>query len=112
MPPPQRIDLDLGEIEPRWWVKVVEFLQQNWALPIPNAEGGVTVLFAGDTGRVFDRLSFSTEMEMVNALTRNGFEDFYATASLQAFLRPPAFPLTEGSPPNGPIYSSGRFWRS
>ena len=44
-----------------YWFKIVEFLQQNWAL-IDDAPGGrgCTVFFFGDTSGVFDRLSFSS----------------------------------------------------
>ena len=97
--------------KPRWWVKIVEFLQQNWALPVLTQEG-VVLLFVDDNSNVFDRLDFEDEAEMIDALRRNGFEEFAQTPRLQEFLRAPELPLSTRRHPNGPIYSSGRFWRS
>lgn len=97
--------------EPNWWVKVVEFLQQNWALPVP-IEGGFALLFVDDNAQAFDRLDFEDEREMFEALRRNGFEEFSKTPQLQEFLRAPEIPLSTRRHPNGLIYSSGRFWRS
>lgn len=97
--------------EPIWWVKVVEFLQQNWALPVP-IEGGFALLFVDDNARAFDRLDFKDEREMFEALRRNEFEEFAKTPRLQEFLRAPELPLSTRKHPNGRIYSSGRFWRS
>lgn len=94
-----------------WWVKVVEFLQQNWALPVP-IERGYALLFIGDDARVFDRLDFADESSMLEALQRNGFEEFAKTPELQEFLCPPGPPISTRRHPNGLIYSSGRFWRS
>ena len=92
-----------------FWVKVVEMLQQNWALIEEKPEGGVCMYFIGDTGGVFDELSFSSADEAVAALRRNGFKYFAGDESLQSFLRPPEPPYHRKSHPNGPIYSSGRF---
>lgn len=103
--------VDIGDGELRWWVKVVGMLQQNWALPISD-DSSTTVLFVDDAGGVFDRLSFADEPSMVDALRLNGFEDFSSSERLQEFLHPPALPLSERAHPNGPIYSSGRFWRT
>lgn len=110
---PQATDTtsSLQRAGPCWWVKVVGMLQQNWALPICE-DSLTTVLFADDAGRVFDRLSFADEPSMFEALTLNGFEAFGASERLQKFLHPPSLPLSEGAHPNGPIYSSGRFWRT
>ena len=41
-----------------FWVKVVEMLQQNWALIEPEAAESVRVYFINDTGGVFDELVF------------------------------------------------------
>jgi hypothetical protein len=80
---------DIGETTPRWWVKIVGMLQHNWALPIP-CDAGWTVIFVDDASGMFDRLEFANQAEMVEALERNGFEDFAATPRLQTFLHPPA----------------------
>lgn len=94
-----------------YWVKIVEFLQQNWALIAPGSNAGVTVYFLHDLSGVFDRLSFSNQKEAETALARNGFERFAGNPSLRTFLIPPAPPFREDEHPNGPIYSSGEFWQ-
>jgi hypothetical protein len=101
----------ISNSEPSWWVKVVEFLQQNWALPV-SIEGGFALLFVEDNARVFDRIDFQDERKMFEALRRNEFEEFAKTPRFQKFLRAPEFPLSTRKHPNGRIYSSGRFWRS
>jgi hypothetical protein len=92
------------------WVKVVEMLQQNWASIEPE-EDGVRVYFINDTSQVFDRMPFESAADAEAALARNGFRRFRDALDLQRFLRALAPPFREGSHPNGPIYSSGRFWR-
>ena len=94
-----------------YWVKIVEFLQQNWALIAPGSNAGVTVFFLHDLSGVFDRLSFSSQEEAEAALARNGFERFAENPSLRTFLMPPSPPFHEDEHPNGPIYSSGEFWQ-
>jgi hypothetical protein len=102
----------VGE-KPEWWVKIVEFLNQNWALPV-HENSQVTLLLVGDTsgtnGGVFDRLTFDDIEAARRALRRNGFKVFSADPGLAEFLAPPELPLREGRHPNGPIYSSGQFW--
>jgi hypothetical protein len=93
------------------WVKVVEMLQQNWAALEPDSSGRCQVWFISDTGGAFDEMTFVTEAEAAAGLTRNGFRRFADAPDLQAFLRPPKPPFHPGQHPNGPIYSSGRFWR-
>lgn len=93
------------------WVKVVGMLQQNWAAIEPTDAAGVRVCFITDTGGVFDEMTFFSDTEAVAGLTRNGFRRLADAPDLQSFLRPPDPPFRPGSHPNGPIYSSGRFWR-
>jgi hypothetical protein len=95
-----------------FWVKVVEMLQQNWALIDIKADGSVRVFFISDTGGVFDEMAFPSADAAERALERNGFRRFAGSANLQSFLRPPSAPFHRVAHPNGPIYSSGRFWRS
>ncbi|MBB5349964.1 hypothetical protein HNR46_000185 [Haloferula luteola] len=100
------------EIQSRdYWFKVIEMLQQNWALFDPEPEG-VVVYFFGDTGGVFDQLRFPSPEEATLALQRNGFRRYADDASASAFLRCPEPPFVRRDHPNGPIYSSGRFWRN
>ena len=95
-----------------FWVKVVEMLQQNWALIDDETEGAVRVFFVNDASGVFDERVFSAKRLALQALSRNGFTRFADSADLQSFLRPPPAPYHRTVHPNGPIYSSGRFWRS
>jgi hypothetical protein len=71
-----------------FWVKVVEMLQQNWALVEEKRDGGVCVYFIGDTSGVFDELSFPSADEAIAALRRNGFKLFAGDESLKSFLHP------------------------
>lgn len=99
------------EIQSRdYWFKIVEFLQQNWAL-IDETTEGCTVFFFGDTSGVFDKLAFSTVAEAETALRRNGFARFSEDKKAHGFIAMPQQPFHERPHPNGPIYSSGRFWR-
>lgn len=95
-----------------YWFKVVEMLQQNWALidKLPDSIG-CTVYFIHDASGVFDQMQFNSEEEAHQALTRNGFARFAEDLSAHKFIAPPLPPFTEANHPNGPIYSSGRFWR-
>lgn len=94
-----------------FWFKIVGFLQQNWAL-IDGEDDPVTVWFLSDTGGIFDRLAFTTGSEAEGALMRNGFRRFADDKRAQTFLSPPHEPFNRSAHPNGPIYSSGHFWKS
>ena len=87
-------------------------LQQNWALIEPVKVPGVRVHFITDTSGVFDVLDFASEDDAQDGLIRNGFQRLAEDARLQSFLRSPTPPFHQSDHPNGPIYSSGRFWRS
>lgn len=96
----------------KYWFKIVEFLQQNWALIDEDALGaGCTVFFFGDTSGVFDRLLFPSVAEAEVALLRNGFKLYDTDPKAQAFIGKPEPPFWESRHPNGAIYSSGRYWR-
>ena len=94
-----------------YWFKIVDFLQHNWALVDPTSDG-CTVHFVGDTSGVFDRLSFPSIAEAEIALALNGFARYVDNERAQGFIAVPQPPFHEQPHPNGPIYSSGRFWRS
>jgi hypothetical protein len=102
----QKIEIDVCD----FWVKIVEFLQQNWAL-IEPADDGCMVYFITDTSGVFDRMPFTSMAEAEAALRRNGFRPFAEDLNSVEFLRQPEPPFKESVHPNGPIYSSGRFWK-
>lgn len=94
-----------------YWFKIIEMLQHNWALIDPKGDGGVTVYFVGDTSGVFDQMGYADEATAADALTRNGFRRLAADAHAQSFIHPPQPPFRLQPHPNGPIYSSGRFWK-
>ena len=94
----------------KYWYKVVDMLQQNWAL-VEGPEGGkVTAYFITDTSGVFDMMSFPTLESAHSGLRRNGFQRLDEDASAQSFLTPPPPPFRLTKHPNGAIYSSGEFW--
>ena len=95
-----------------FWVKVIEMLQQNWAVMESDPTTGIRVYFITDTDGVFDDIAFPSTLQASDALRRNGFRRFADARDLQAFLHQPSGPFYRLSHPNGPIYSSGRFWRS
>ena len=95
-----------------YWFKVVDLLQQNWALVDNDASrGSCTVFFFGDTSGVFDRLTFASSAEADVALRRNGFNRYDEDIEVHGLFGKPKPPFHERSHPNGPIYSSGRFWK-
>jgi len=91
------------------WFKIVEFLQQNWAVVIER-EDDVLVVFYGDTCGVFDEMPFATRDKAEQALRRNGFSKFLEDKRAQEFIGLPSGEFAERPHPNGRIYSSGRFW--
>ena len=94
-----------------YWFKVVEMLQQNWALIDPLTDGSCKVFFVGDTSGVFDEMGFISVDDAVSSLKRNGFSRYADDSKAQEFIRPPEPPFCRRAHPKGPIYSSGRFWR-
>lgn len=94
-----------------YWVKIVEFLQQNWAL-IDPFESGVKVFFFHDLSGVFDEMIFPSIKEAEKGLLRNGFSRFSDNKEFSKFLAIPKPPFYRTKHPNGLIYSSGRFWIS
>lgn len=94
-----------------YWFKLIEMLQQNWALVDESADG-VTVYFVSDTSGVFDELKFKSAAEAEVALRRNGFQRYAEDAEAASFLRCPEAPFARCPHASGPIYSSGRFWKS
>jgi hypothetical protein len=94
-----------------FWFKVVDMLQQNWALVDADERGRATVYFVHDGSGVFDRITLKSVHDAEDALTRNGFRRFAADAKAREFLSPPTPPFVESRHPSGPIYSSGRYWK-
>src|SRR5262245_53140920 len=90
-----------------YWFKIVEFLQQNWAL-IDQTASGALIGVVGDTSRVVDQIETNSVADAEGALRRTGFRRF-ADEDVSSFLSPPQPPFSPQPHPNGPIYSSGRF---
>jgi hypothetical protein len=87
-------------------------LQHNWALIEPNTElGGCVAFFIHDGSGVFDQIRFPSIEEATRALRRNNFKRYSEEKETERFISPPKPPFSETQHPNGPIYSSGRFWR-
>ena len=91
------------------WFKIVEFLQQNWAVVIQR-DDDVLAVFYGDTCGVFDEIAYPTREEAEQAPQRNGFSKFLKDDRAQEFIGLPRGEFKEQAHPNGRIYSSGRFW--
>ena len=92
-----------------YWFKVVDFLQQNWAL-IDEVEDGVIVWFFSDTSGVFDEMTFHSLGDAADALAGNRFQRYADQPEPGEFIRVPMPPFYRSEHPNGRIYSSGRFW--
>lgn len=101
--------LKLGPDAAQWWVKIVGMLQQNWAIPLPTGSGA-RVLFVSDASGIFDHIDYGNQAEAGDALAWNGFNEYDGSPKLMEFFLPPRFPLNADPHPNGPIYSSGRYW--
>ncbi|WP_213189002.1 hypothetical protein [Cloacibacterium caeni] len=91
-----------------FWVKIVDFLQQNWAL-IEMIDDKVIVYFIQDASMVFDKIEFKTIEDAEKGLLKNGFKLYLDNnENFQDFIVPPKKPYGE-SP--RPIYSSGQYWK-
>jgi hypothetical protein len=91
-----------------FWVKIVDFLQQNWAL-IEVMENKIIVFFIQDASIIFDKIEFKTIEDAENGLLKNGFKLYLdENENYQDFIIPPKKPYVE-SP--RPIYSAGQYWK-
>jgi hypothetical protein len=95
-----------------FWFKIVDFLQQNWALiEKPDESETCKIYFVHDESGVFDQIEYPNIEEAERALRRNGFELYDKDPDAQRFIFPPKPPYYRDKHPNGNIYSSGRFWQ-
>lgn len=102
---------DIIPIQSRgYWFKIVDFLQQNWAL-VDAVDEGCVIWFFSDTSGVFDELRFPSANDAEAALRRNGFTLFEEDPTASAMLHRPEPPFVRRPHSNGLIYSSGRFWK-
>jgi hypothetical protein len=93
-----------------YWFKIVDFLQQNWAL-VDTTAAGATIWFLSVSSGVFDQIEYQSDRDAELALLRNGFRQFAYDVDASKMMTPPVAPFQVQSHPNGPIYSSGRFWK-
>ena len=93
-----------------FWVKLLENMQQNWAL-IELSETGTKIYFINDLGGVFDDIPCQSVDDAIVKLKRNGFFRYTDEPNLPLTHVPPSRPFHIGKHPNGKIYSSGRYWR-
>jgi len=94
-----------------FWVKIIEMLQQNWALIENNVDQTVTVYFITDTSKIFDQMNFSSKKEAKKGLRRNGFIRYDEDPSFKRFIKTPEPPFVPYRDDTRNIYSSGKFWR-
>ena len=93
-----------------YWFKIVEMLQQNWALIDIDPSGSCRVYFVHDGSGVFDEMHFISEQEAQIQLKQNGFRRYDEDNKAQELIGAPKPPFYKDSHPNGPIYSSSRYW--
>jgi hypothetical protein len=93
-----------------YWIKIVDFLQQNWALIEYNENNRkVSVFFVQDDSKVFDKIDFNDVREAEIALRRNGFKLYQdMNDDFKGHVPPPLKPYNIIS---RPIYSSGEYWK-
>jgi len=94
-----------------FWFKPLENHQVNWCLVDDDLVASRSVAyFFHECSGVFDRLAFVTRAQAERALRYNGFERLSERTDLDPNAVPEP-PYQEDEHRNGPIYSSGRFWR-
>jgi len=94
----------------RYWFKVVDFLQQNWAV-VTHDDLGAKIMFFSDDPGIFDEMNFKSVSEAEQALMRNGFGLFDENPDAHAFIAKPSGEFHERGHPSGRIYSNGAYWR-
>lgn len=93
-----------------FWFKIVSMCQQNWALVKQLKSDVFTVYFIQDASGVFDKIDFCSLLDAEAALPKNGFVKYIDDLESQKFISPPNPPFRLVRHPNGPIYSSGKYW--
>jgi ABC-type phosphate/phosphonate transport system ATPase subunit len=95
-----------------YWFKVVDMLQQNWALIELLENSTAAVYFFDDRSRIFDRMEFDNKNVAEVGLKRNGFSRFSDNSEAQQFIAQPAAPETDKDQTfSSGIYSSGEYWK-
>jgi hypothetical protein len=84
-----------------YWFKIVDFLQQNWAL-VDAVDKECVVWFLSDTSGVFDDLRFPSASDAEAALRANGFNRLEEDPTSAAMLRRPEPPFVSRPPSQWP----------
>lgn len=110
---PRREQRPVVEILSRdYWFKPLENQQINWCLVDDDPSTGCSAaFFFHELSGIFDRLTFVTQSEADRALRHNGFHRLAERPEVDQDAVPGP-PFQEDQHWNGPIYSSGRFWRA
>jgi hypothetical protein len=97
-----------------YWFKVVDMLQQNWALIDDSSKVEVRciVYFIGNASGVFDQMEFDNIVEARRQLSINGFARYEEDQKAKEFIAPPRSPFYRSTHPSGAIYSSGKYWKA
>lgn len=97
-----------------YWMKVVDFLQENWALIEKKNDKYVVYFLASDyktLTKVFDQITFETLEDAQKSLLFNGFNLYSESKEFQKMTGTPVKPFRIADHPNGKIYSSGKYWK-
>lgn len=106
--PPDRHEISIRSRD--YWFKPLENHQTNWCLIDASEVGRVVAYFFHELSGVLDLLQFDTAAQANAELIYNGFVRLAECQDLDQNAVPPP-PFRTDQHPNGPIYSSGRFWR-
>lgn len=91
-----------------YWIKIVGFLQHNWALIEVSDNNTATILFIHDGAVVFDLINYNSIESAESALLKNGFNQYLNKKfNFTQLASPPQKPYSYSL---RPIYSSGEFW--
>ena len=96
----------LKELQSKWFFKPVENMQINFAT-FDEAKSG-RILFASETGCVFDEIEYSDNEVAEQKLRLNGFK---RCDEDEKFVELFSVPETLEKHTEKPIYSSGKFWK-
>ena len=95
-----------------YWFKVVDMLQQTWALIEILENDTATIYFFDDRSRIFDRMKFDNINDAEVGLKRNGFSRYSDGSEAQQFIAKPAAPeIDKDQTFSSGIYSSGKYWK-
>ena len=100
----------IKELQSKWFFKPVENMQINFA-KIDEAKSG-RILFASETGWIFDEIEYSDNKIAEQKLRLNGFKRCDEDANFQKLFSIPDPVSKSLLDPSDRVYSSGKFWKS